>query len=88
MNVLVPAERPLVYFPALQPIQTRCSLPLARIHDVKRNEIMATVPKTDTFVKSSGMGMPDAVHPFDSAEKGVGAVSSFADEIELLLFDL
>ena len=40
------------------------------------------------FLKSCGMGMPDAVHPFDSTEKGVGAVSSFADEIELLLFDM
>jgi hypothetical protein len=40
------------------------------------------------FLKACGMGNPDAVHPFDSAEKGVGAVSSFADEIELLLFDM
>ena len=40
------------------------------------------------FLKSCGMGMPDAVIPFDSAEKGVGAVSSFTDEIELLLFDM
>jgi hypothetical protein len=55
---------------------------------MKRNEIMATVSKTDTFVKSCGIGMQDAVHPFGSAEKGVGAVSFFADEKELLLFDM
>lgn len=40
------------------------------------------------FLKACGMGMPDAVQPVYSGEKGEGDVSSFADEIELLLFDM
>ena len=40
------------------------------------------------FLKACGMGMPDAVQPVDSAKKGEGAISSFADEIELLMFDM
>ena len=40
------------------------------------------------FLKSCGMGSPGAVQPFESTDKGGGAVSSLADEIELLLFDM
>jgi len=40
------------------------------------------------FLKACGMGAPDSMQPFESAEKGEGAVSSFAEEIELLMFDM
>lgn len=40
------------------------------------------------FLKACGMGHPDAVEPFDSAEEGEGAVSSFEEEIKLLMFDM
>lgn len=40
------------------------------------------------FLKACGMGHPDAVQPFESAERGEGATSSFEEELELLLFDM
>lgn len=40
------------------------------------------------FLKACGMGNPDAVQPFESAERGGGATSSFDEELELLMFDM
>lgn len=40
------------------------------------------------FLKACGMGHPDAVQPFESAERGEGATSSFDEELELLMFDM
>ena len=39
-----------------------------------------------SFLKACGMGHPDIFLPMESKENG--AVSSFADEIALLLFDM
>lgn len=39
------------------------------------------------FLKACGMGKPDAMQPFEAAET-CEAVSSFEDEIELLMFDM
>lgn len=40
------------------------------------------------FLKSCGMGHPEALKPFESCEKGDGAVSPFEEELKLLLFDM
>ena len=40
------------------------------------------------FLKACGMGQPEALQPAESCEKGGGAISSFSDEIELLMFDM
>ena len=40
------------------------------------------------FLKSCGMGHPDAMKPFEAAERGEGAISSFDEELELLMFDM
>ena len=34
------------------------------------------------------MGHPDAMQPFEMAERGEGATSSFEEELELLMFDM
>lgn len=40
------------------------------------------------FLKACGMGCPDALRPIEFCESGKGAVSSFAEELELLQFDM
>ncbi len=40
------------------------------------------------FLKACGMGNPDFFKPKRGKEKGEGDISSFKDEIELLLFDM
>ena len=40
------------------------------------------------FLKACGMGKPDAVMPVKVDEEDDGSVSSFKDEIELLMFDM
>lgn len=40
------------------------------------------------FLKACGMGKPDAVRPVMSKDDEYGDVSSFEDEIELLIFDM
>lgn len=40
------------------------------------------------FLKACGMGKPDFFRPLYGKEKGSGAKTSFADEIELLMFDM
>ncbi len=40
------------------------------------------------FLKACGMGKPDVLQPVESNEKGAGAISSFIDELELLIFDM
>ena len=40
------------------------------------------------FLKACGMGRPDSMQPYESGEEGEGAVSSFDEELSLLLFDM